>query len=417
MRRREFLGLTALAGVAPFARARAASARAAPRVVIVGGGFGGSACALNLKRIDASIDVTLIDPDERYVTCPLSNEALVGLRDIKSLTISRDGLHRAGVRYLHRRAAAIDAERRRVRVDDGTTLDFDRCVVAPGIRFLWNTPGGYDEAAAEHMPHAWKAGRQTELLATRLRSMEDGGTVAISIPAGLMRCPPGPYERASLIAEFLKVHKPRSKIIVFDSNNHFPRQDVFTAAWNAAYGGLIEWIPPTEGGAVIGVDARRGIVRTSHGSQRVAVANIIPPQAPDSIAADTGLAEGHGWCAVRPLTFESQNVPLVHVIGDACIADAMPKSASAAASQAQQCAAAIAALFAERLPPEPELDSVCYSLTSHDRALSIHGRFGIVDGHIRESAGGADAAASDAVAEAEHARAWYRAAVAASFGA
>ena len=418
MRRRDFLGLTALASIAPFAHAAATRARAVPRVIIVGGGFGGSACALHLKRIDASIDVTLIDPDERYVTCPLSNEALVGLRDIKSLTISRDGLRRAGVRYLRRRASAIDAGRRRIRLDDGATLDFDRCVVAPGIRFLWNTPEGYDEAAAEHMPHAWKAGRQTELLATRLRSMDDGGTVAISVPAGLMRCPPGPYERASLIAEFLRQHKPRSKIIILDSNNHFPRQDVFTAAWDAAYRGLIEWIPPTDGGSVIGVDARRGIVRTSRGSQRVAVANIIPPQAPDAIAADAGLAEGHGWCPVRPLTFESQNVPRVHVIGDSCIADAMPKSASAAASQAKQCATAIAALFAGRIPPEPDFDSVCYSLTGHDRALSIHGRFGVVDGHIRESAGGADTvSASDAVAEAERARKWYRAAVAASFGA
>jgi sulfide dehydrogenase [flavocytochrome c] flavoprotein subunit len=418
VRRRDFLGLTALASVAPFARVAATSIRAAPRIVIVGGGFGGSACALHLKRIDPSIDITLIDPDDRYVTCPLSNEALVGLRSIASLTISRDGLRRAGVRYVRARANAIDAERRRVRLDDGSSLDFDRCVVAPGIRFLWNTPEGYDEAAAELMPHAWKAGHQTALLAARLRSMHDGGTVAISVPAGLMRCPPGPYERASLIAEFLKRHKPRSKVIILDSNNHFPRQDVFSAEWDASYRDIIEWIPSTEGGAIVGVDARRGIVHTSRGAQRVAVANIIPPQAPDAIAVESGLASGHGWCPVRPLTFESQNIARVHVIGDACVAGAMPKSASAAASQAKQCAAAIAALLSDRAPPEPDFDSVCYSLTAHDRALSIHGRFRVVDGEIRASPGAAESAAErNVAAEAERADIWYHAAIADSFGA
>jgi sulfide dehydrogenase [flavocytochrome c] flavoprotein subunit len=417
VRRREFLGLTALASVAPLARAAAKSMHSAPRVVIVGGGFGGSACALLLKRIDPSIEVTLIDPDDRYVTCPLSNEALVGLRSIASLTISRDGLRRAGVRYVRARASAIDAERRRVRLDKAGSLEFDRCVVAPGIRFLWNTPEGYDEAAAEHMPHAWKAGYQTALLAARLHAMDDGGTVAISVPAGLMRCPPGPYERASLIAEFLKRHKPRSKIIILDSNNHFPRQDVFTVEWSTSYPGLIEWIPPTAGGTVVGVDARRGILRTSRGSQRVALANIIPPQAPDALAVDAGLASGHGWCPIRPLTFESQHVERVHVIGDACIADAMPKSASAAASQARQCAAAIVALLADRAPPEPDFDSVCYSLTAHDRGLSIHGRFHVADGQI-QAAGAADSeTVRDAVAEAERAQTWYRAAIAECFGA
>ena len=417
MRRREFLGLTALASVAPLARAAAKSVHAAPRVVIVGGGFGGSACALQLKRNDPSIEVTLIDPDDRYVTCPLSNEALVGLRSIASLTISREGLQRADVRYVRARASAIDAERRRVQLDTGRWLDFDRCVVSPGIRFLWNTPEGYDQAAAEHMPHAWKAGRQTELLAARLHAIDDGGTVAISVPAGLMRCPPGPYERASLIAEFLKRHKPRSKLVIFDSNNHFPRQDVFTAEWDAAYRGLIEWIPPTAGGTVVGVDAKRGIVRTSRGSQRFALANIIPPQAPDALAVDAGLASGHGWCPIHPLTFESQHVERVHVIGDACIADAMPKSASAAVSQARQCAAAIAALFADRAPPEPEFDSVCYSLTAHDRALSIHGRFHVANGQIEAASTAESETARDAAAEAERAQAWYRKAVADCFDA
>jgi len=412
VRRRDFLALSALAAASPLARA----ARHAPRVVIVGGGFGGSACALALKRLDASIDVALVDPDDRYVTCPLSNEAVVGLRTVDSLTISREGLRRAGVRYVRARAKAIDGARRVVTLDRGEALAFDRCVVAPGIRFLWSTPEGYDEAASERMPHAWKAGAQTKTLAAQLHAMDDGGVVAISVPTGLMRCPPGPYERASLVAEYLRQHKPRSKVLIFDANNHFPRQSLFTEAWNAAYRGLIEWIPSTEGGTVVAVDARNGTLRTGRGTERVAVANVIPPQAPDLIAADAGLAAGHGWCPVNPATFESAHVAHVHVIGDACIADAMPKSASAAASQAQQCAAAIVAALAGREPPAPAYDSVCYSLTAHDRAIAIHGRFHVENGQIRESAAAAEPGA-DAAAEAARAEAWYRDIVAAAFGA
>jgi sulfide dehydrogenase [flavocytochrome c] flavoprotein subunit len=418
VRRRDFLALTALAGAAPLAKGAASNRRAASRIVVGGGGFGGSACALGLKRIDPAIDVVLVDPDERYVTCPLSNEAVVGLRSMRSLTITRDGLRRAGVRYMRARARAIDVVLRRVRLDDGGVVPYDRCVVAPGIRFLWGTPEGYDEAAAERMPHAWKAGPQTERLAARLRAMDDGGTVAISVPSGLMRCPPGPYERASLIAEFLRRHKPRSKVLVFDANNHFPRQDLFTEAWNASYRGLVEWIPPTEGGAVLGVDAKNGTIRTSRGVQRVAVANIIPPQAPDDVALGAGLASGHGWCPVNPSTFESSNVARVHVIGDACIADAMPKSASAAVSQAARCASAIAALLADREPPEAELDSVCYSLVAHDRGLSIRGRFRVVDGRIRAAPlAGERSERRDAHAEAGRAQRWYRDVVGEAFGA
>ena len=412
MRRREFLALSALAAASPLAR----GAGAAPRVVIVGGGFGGSACALELKRLDASIRVTLVDPDDRYVTCPLSNEALVGRRSLASLTITREGLRDAGVHYVRASASAIDGERRVVRLDRGDRLAFDRCVVAPGIRFLWGTPESYDEAAAERMPHAWKAGAQTARLAALLRAMDDGGTVAICVPAGLMRCPPGPYERASLIAEYLKRHKPRSKVLIFDANNHFPRQSLFADAWNASYRERIEWIPSTEGGAVAAVDARNGTLRTARGTERVAVANVIPPQAPGAIAVAAGLASGHGWCPVNPATFESTNVARVHVIGDACIADAMPKSASAAASQARQCAAAIVASLAGREAPVPAYDSVCYSLTAHDRALAIRGSFRVEDGRILEADLPAEPG-TDAAAEAARAGAWYRDIVAASFGA
>jgi sulfide dehydrogenase [flavocytochrome c] flavoprotein subunit len=421
IRRRDFLRSGAFAAVAASSsRARAALGSAAgPRVLIVGGGFAGAACALELRRVNPAIDVALVDPDARYLTCPLSNEAIIGLRSLQSLTIERDGLRRAGIRYIPDRAAAIDAESRNVRLQSGGVLGYERLVVAPGIRLLWGTPEGYDEDSALRMPHAWQAGAQTALLGKRLQAVPDGGTVAISVPAGLMRCPPGPYERASLIAYWLKQHKPRSKLLILDSNNHFPRQDAFTAAWQELYPGVIEWIPVTQGGAVIRVDAKKLILYTSLGEHRVAVANVIPPQAPGQIALDAGLATGHGWCPIKPLSFESQLAQNVHVIGDACIAGAMPKSASAAVSQARQCGAAIAALLEGRAPAEPHFDSVCYSAIEPSSALAIRGKFTVSDGDIRqiESPGATAADTSPSSANAREARDWYKRIRSASFGA
>ena len=202
------------------------------------------------EKLDPAIEVTLIDPVDRYLTCPMSNEVLVGERELASIGVARAGVRRAGIRLLRARVDAIDPEQRRVRLAGGRALDYDRLVVAPGIRFLWDRIEGYDEAAAQRMPHAWQAGEQTMRLARQLRAMNDGGVVAISVPAGLMRCPPAPYERASLVAHYLSRHKPRSKILIFDANNHFPRQDAFSAVWQELYPGTIEWIPVTLGGAL-----------------------------------------------------------------------------------------------------------------------------------------------------------------------
>ncbi len=438
--RRRCLQLSALAaacGVAGLGPAADSRARAGGRVVIVGGGFAGSACALHLRQLDASIDVSLIDPDEHYVTCPTSNLVLVGLRTMASITVSRAGVRRAGVKVIRERVAGIDATARSVRLAGGLALPFDRLVVAPGIRFLWNKLEGYDEAATQAMPHAWRAGAQTQLLAMQLRAMSDGGVVAISVPSGLMRCPPAPYERASLIAQYLSLHKPRSKLLIFDANNHFPRQDQFTDAWHARYPGMIEWIAPTQNGALVRVDPSSMTLYTSQGSHPVAIANIIPPQAPGQLAADAGLASDHGWCPITPSTFESQLISKVHVIGDACIADAMPKSASAGYSQARQCASAIASLLAGREVPEPAFDSVCYSMLDAHSALAIHGRFIVRDGRITavdspvaagavastSSAPGATAPgagarsdAGDGAQQALAAQRWYRSIRADSFG-
>ncbi|HET7924277.1 MAG TPA: FAD/NAD(P)-binding oxidoreductase [Rhodanobacteraceae bacterium] len=413
MKRRAFIRNAALAAAAIAAPAvRAAKAR----IVIVGGGFGGSACALFLKHAAPSLDVTLIDRDARYVTCPMSNEVVVGARSIESLTVTRDGLRRAGVRFVRARAKALDVDARSIRLEDGARLAYDRCVVAPGVRFLWGTPEGYDEAACETMPHAWEAGAQTTRLAQWVQGIDDGGVFAISVPSGLMRCPPGPYERASLVAEYFARHKPRSKVLIFDANNRFPRQEAFTSAWDTLYRGRIEWIPVTEGGAVERVDPRTNTLHTSSGAHHVALANVIPPQAPGGFALDSELASGHGWCPVDPSTFASTLVPHVHVIGDACIADAMPKAASAALSQARRCAAAIVASLAGRELPVPALDSVCYSAVALDRALAIRLRFRLVNGRIEPEPTAGDASTMPSAAEREGAGEWYRSIRAEAFG-
>jgi sulfide dehydrogenase [flavocytochrome c] flavoprotein subunit len=415
MRRRDFLCTGAAATLLGVATRRAWAQAKRPRIVVIGGGFAGSYSALALKRRQPDFDVVLVDPDERYITCPLSNEVLVGLRTLDSLTVTRAGLAHAGVRFVCRRAVAIDAPSRRVHLDDGAQLDYDRLIVAPGIRFLWERIENYNEVAAQRMPHAWKAGAQTALLAAQLRAMPDGGVVAISVPGGLMRCPPGPYERASLIAGYLKAHKPRSKVLILDANNHFPRMDRFSEFWKQRYPGMIEWIASTDGGMVVRVDVEKSTLYTTGDTHRVDVANVIPPQAPDRIAVDAGLASGHGWCPVKPESFESTLAGHVHVIGDACIAGAMPKAASAAISQARQCVLAIEASLAGREVPPPEFDSVCYSRLAPDSGLAIHARFQIEDGAIRPIApqAGANADAPSPLDDAGH---WYTGIIADSFG-
>lgn len=407
MKRRQFLR-RALLAVAPLsgsaARDRHSRIQARPRIVIVGGGFAGSACALHLLELEPRLDVALIDPIERYVTCPMSNEVVVGLRAAGSITVTRRGVRDAGVKMLLERVVRCDFTARRVHFEAGGSLHFDRLVLAPGIRFLTDRIAGYDARATQSMPHAWQAGEQTQRLAQLLRALEDGGAAAISVPSGLYRCPPAPYERASLMAHWLKEHRPRSKVLIFDANNRFPRQDLYTAAWHELYPGIIEWIPAGEGGEVTRVDASSMTLYTSSGAHRVALANIIPPQAPSLLAVESALASDHGWCPIDPLTFESTLQRGVYVIGDACIADAMPKAASAACSQAAQCARAIVAVLADREAPTTELSSVCYSLVAPGRVMTFSARYKLEDRHI---VAGGTVADPDAQ-QAEAAQDWYR---------
>ncbi|GAB0149983.1 MULTISPECIES: NAD(P)/FAD-dependent oxidoreductase [unclassified Marichromatium] len=375
--RRDFVktGATATAALgllsAPYL-ARAAS----HRVVVVGGGTGGATAAKYLKRADPAIEVTLIEPNQTYYTCYLSNEVIGGDRQLDTLEHGYDGLRAHGIRVVHDTVTAIDPEARAVDTAGGERFEYDRCVVAPGIELLYDRIEGYSETAAETLPHAWKAGAQTALLRRQLEEMADGGTVVLVAPPNPFRCPPGPYERASQIAHYLKGHKPKSKVIILDSKQAFSKQGLFTQGWERLYGfgtedSLIEWHPGPDA-AVVRVDAEGMVAETSFGDEiRADVMNVIPPQRAGKIAQVAGLADDSGWCPVDKRTFESSIHPGIHVIGDACIATKMPKSGYSANSQGKVAAAAIAALLKGEEPGTPSYINTCYSIIGTDYGISV----------------------------------------------
>ena len=360
------------------------------QVVIVGGGTAGATAAKYIRRGDDSVEVTLIEPNEHYYTCYLSNEVLGGNRKLETLKFGYDGLRKHGVTVVQDTVIGIDPAGRKVVTEGGKSFTYDRCIVAPGISFR-NNIEGYDEAAAEKFPHAWKAGAQTALLRGQLEAMADGGTVLIAPPPNPFRCPPGPYERASQIASYLKTHKPKSKILVVDSKDKFSKQGLFTQAWERHYPGMIEWKKAADtGGGIVRVDAKAGTVSTDFDDMKVDVANIIPAQKAGVIAAAAGLTDDTGWCPVTGKTFESTIHKGIHVIGDAAIAAPLPKSGYAANSQAKVVAAAVVELVNGREAGTPSWVNTCYSIVAPDDGISVAMVYNLVDGKVAkvEGAGG-----------------------------
>ena len=413
MKRREFLAAVAAAGLAPCGRAADKA-----RIVVVGGGFGGASCARALKRANASLDVTLIEASAVFTACPRSNGVVAGLRELASQQFGYDALARDGIRVVHGIATGMD--KNTVRVGDAH-LPYDRLVLAPGIAMRWNALRGYDEAAAARMPHAWQAGEQTLLLRRQLEAMPDGGLVVIAVPAYPYRCPTAPYERASLIAHYLKARKPRSKVLILDAKDGFTQQRLFEEGWQALYPGLIEWVALSQGGGAIAVDAGSNTVETDFGQHKPAVANVIPPQKAGAIAEVAGVADSTGWCPIDAATFESKLQPRVHVIGDAAIAGALPKSGFAASSQGKACGAAVAALLADRPPPAPAMVNACYSELAPDYGISLSSRYHAMGGQILEVAGSlrmseAEAPRAERARNAEQGAAWFKQVTAEMFG-
>jgi sulfide dehydrogenase [flavocytochrome c] flavoprotein subunit len=346
---------------------------------------------------------------------------LAGLRPLQAQQFGYDAVRKDGVAVVQQSATGVDPQERRVTLSDGTTLPFDRLVLAPGIDIRFDALPGYDEEAAEILPHAWKAGEQTVLLRRQLEAMEDGGTVIIAAPANPFRCPPGPYERASLIAHYLKTRKPRSKLLILDAKDSFSKQRLFQAAWRELYPGLIEWVPLSSGGNVTEVEAREMTLVTEFGRHKAQVANVIPPQRAGRIAQAVGVADRSGWCPIDPVTFESRLQPNIHVMGDASIAGGMPKSAFSANAQAKVCAAAVASLLRNEAPSASKLINTCYSLVAPNYGISVAGVYRPVNGVLTdvEGAGGTsppDAPPAFRALEATYAEAWFQTITAEVFG-
>jgi NADPH-dependent 2,4-dienoyl-CoA reductase/sulfur reductase-like enzyme len=417
MRRRDLLGVSAALALPTMSRL--AHAQSTARVVVVGGGFGGATLARFIRVLDPGIDVTLVESDAVYTACPYSNEVIVGLRDLSAQRFDYKAF--SGIKLIQGTATRIDPAARRVTLADGSTLGYDRLVLSPGVDMAYDKLPGYDEAAAEIMPHAWKAGAQTDLLRRQLEAMPDGGTVVISAPANPYRCPPGPYERASLIAHYLKTRKPRSKLIILDSKDAFSKQKLFEAGWKSLYPGILERVSQSDGGAVTAVDPGKRTFTTDFGDHQADVGNVIPPQRAGKIAGIAGVADRTGWCPIDPVTFESRLVPGIHVIGDAAIAGAMPKSAFAANAQAKICAQALVALLGGEQPAEPLLMNTCYSMLAPGDAVSVAGVYRPANGVLTEidGAGGPsplEAPPAFRAQEAEYADSWFRTITAEIFG-
>ncbi|MGF6175136.1 FCSD flavin-binding domain-containing protein [Ensifer sp. 4252] len=354
-----------------------------PRVVVIGGGIGGATVARYLGDL-RTVDVTLVEPKRRYITCFFSNLYLAGLRSLTSLTFGFEALvERHGVKVIHQAATAVDPDTKTVTLQSGEKLVYDRLVVAPGIAFASGTIGNYDASTAEVMPHAWNAGPQSELLRRQLESMEDGGVFVIVAPPNPFRCPPAPYERASLVAYYFKQFKPRSKIIVVDAKDSFSGQELFQESWGRHYPGMIEWLPSQFTGAVKAVDVAARLVVTEGETFNAAVANVIPAQKAGLIAEQAGLTDVSGWCPVDPVTFESTLRPGIHVVGDAIVGGDMPKSAFSANSQAKACAFAIAAAFRGSQHFPPHLFNSCYTFMAPDDAFTNAITFAAEDGKIK----------------------------------
>ena len=398
-----------------------AFAKTRARVVIVGGGFGGATAARTLRDLLPSANITLLEPNATYTACPFSNLVVGGTRAIADQTFSYSALSRSGITVIPEQATSVDPVAKVVTCSDGRALAYDRLILSPGIDFRWNAIEGYDAATVDRMPHAWKAGPGTLRLRDQLAAMDDGGLVVMSVPAPPFRCPPGPYERASLIANYLKNHKPSSKLLILDSQDSFSKMPLFKEAWERHYPDHLEWRAASQDGRVIRVDPATLTLSTDFEDIRAVVANVIPPQKAGEIAARAGVADATGWCPIDATSFESTLQPGIHVIGDATIAAPMPKSAFSANLQAKVCAVAVARLLSEMDAQPTVLANTCYSFITPDEAVSIAGVYSNDGGKFTniDGAGGLSpigAGADVRRAEAAQAEAWFAAITAEAFG-
>ncbi|ROO29915.1 cytochrome C [Salinisphaera orenii MK-B5] len=398
-------------------------AQRGPRIVIAGGGFAGASCALALRRLAPAARVTLIDRQREFVTGPFCNTVVGGLNPAAAITQDHRGLAAAGVDVVHAEIEGVDPSARAAHLADGRRIAGDRLVVAPGIDFDYDALDGYGPEALDRVPAAWPGGAAAlRRLHGQLQAMPEDGRVVLTVPDNPYRCPPGPYERASLIAHFLAEHKPRARVLLLDAKNHFSKEPLFRIGWDSRYPGRVEWRGRDDGARAMAIDVAGRRVHTVGGDEIAAdVLNVIPPQRAGRLARDAGLADDAGWVPVNVHDFAAPGHEGVHVLGDAIRAEPMPKSAYSAHMQAQVCARAIAQALAGEPPGEAPLINACYSLVAPDYGISVTEVYRINGDRIAavQQAGGTSALAAGPDtrrAESEYARSLYRNLVRDSFG-
>ena len=412
IRRRSWLaGSAALGGLALAGCASPqASGPSIGRVVVIGGGFGGATAARYLRLWGGNVDVTLIERQPQFISCPISNLVLGGHRQMGEITLGYDGLKAAGVKLLQGEVLAIDAAAKKVRLAGGTELSYDRLIVSPGVDFMADPVGGLAAALeAGSVTHAWKAGPQTVALRNQLTAMADGGVVAMTIPKAPYRCPPGPYERACMIASYLKAAKPKSKLLVLDANPEIQsKKALFERAFRQHYDGLLEYRPNAELKEV----AER-LARFDFEDVKADVLNVIPPQRAADIARSAGLVNVNSrWVGVNWLTMEATAAPGVHVLGDAVFsAPAMPKSGHMANQHGKLAAAAVIQLLrGEAVIPAPVVMNTCYSFVTAQEAIhvaSVH-QYDAAERTFKAVAGAGGVSAASSRSEGLHAQDWAR---------
>ena len=393
MQRRDFMKLaaaTALSGILP---ARSLFAAAQPHVVVIGGGVGGATTAKYLRLMDPNVKVTLIEKNPVYIRPYGSSEVINGHIGMDDLEVTYTALrNKYGVNVVIDEAIGFDPDKQRVRLWQGKDITYDRLVVSPGIELLYNRIEGYSQSVAESkIPSGWIPGQQTQMLRDQLLAMPQGGTFLIVAPPSPYRCPPGPYERGALVAEWCQKHNPGAKVIITDPKNSFVTDQTMMLGWHRRYGfnippafmkgmpadvnntgkpGMLEWIPQQDGGNIISLDVKNMSIKTEGDTIKADVINIVPPMRAGLVAQKMGLTDGKGWCPVNHYSFESEIHPKVHVLGDASVSN-MPKSGFAANTQAKVIAKAIIDLLAGREPVSPTLENVCYAVAGRDYGIFV----------------------------------------------
>jgi len=410
--RRDFIKVSgALAGASAIAGCAniTSSASAGPKVVIVGGGYGGATAAKYIKMWAPNVDVTVVERNTSFVSCPISNLVLGGSQTMAAITMSYDTLQKKyGVKVVRGEASAIDTDKKVVRLASGDALPYDRVILSPGVDLMYEALPGLNNADAQaKYLHAWKAGSQTLALRKQLEDMPDGGVFAISIPEAPYRCPPGPYERACQVADYFKKTKPKSKVLILDANMDVTsKPGLFKKAWAEMYAGMVEYRPQSK---LLDVDTKTSTAKLEFGDEKVNVLNALPPMKAGAIA-NPFITANKRWCEINWLTYEAKNVPGVHLLGDALqIAPLMPKSAHMANNHGKTCAAAVVALLAgEDVNDSPTLNNTCYSFVSAEKVVhvaSIH-KYDTKDKTMRTVPGSGGISSSANELEAAYAMTW-----------